>query len=100
MESSHLVIFLKSGKFIMKFNVFRCISLSDTLFWTGAKGSNTNTLTSDPAPNFIWCLKNTPKPIQTPVPLRPSAGRNPDQGHFSLNDFYAWATCNGQNSTE
>ena len=38
MESSHLVIFLTSGKFIMKFNVLRCISLSETLFWTGARG--------------------------------------------------------------
>ena len=38
-------------------------------------------LTGDPAPNFIWCLKKYragPKPIQTHVPLRPSAGRNPD----------------------
>ena len=38
MESSHLVIFSTSGKFIMKFNVLRCISLSETLFWTGARG--------------------------------------------------------------
>ena len=38
MESSHLVIFLTSGKFIMKFNVLRCIGFSETLFWTGAKG--------------------------------------------------------------
>ena len=28
MESSHLVIFSTSGKFITKFNVLRCISLS------------------------------------------------------------------------
>ena len=27
-----------SGKFITKFNVLRCISLSETLFWTGANG--------------------------------------------------------------
>ena len=38
MDSSHLVIFSKSGKFIMKFNVLRCINLSETLFWTGASG--------------------------------------------------------------
>ena len=31
MESSHLVIFSTSGKFITKFNVLRCISLSETL---------------------------------------------------------------------
>ena len=37
MESSHLVIFSTSGKFITKFNVLRCISLSETLFWTGAR---------------------------------------------------------------
>ena len=36
MESSHLVIFSTSGKFITKFNVLRCISLSETPFWTGA----------------------------------------------------------------
>ena len=39
MESSHLVIFSTSGKFITKLNVLRCISLSETLFWTRAKGS-------------------------------------------------------------
>ena len=38
MESSHLVIFPTSGKFITKFNVLRCIILSETLFWTGASG--------------------------------------------------------------
>ena len=38
MESSHLVIFSTSGKFITKFNVLRCISLSETPFWTGARG--------------------------------------------------------------
>ena len=38
MESSHLVIFSRSGKFITKFNVLRCISSSETLFWTGARG--------------------------------------------------------------
>ena len=38
MESSHLVIFSTSGKFITKFNVLRCISLSEKLFWTGARG--------------------------------------------------------------
>ena len=38
MESSHLVIFSTSGKFITKFNVLRCISLSETLFWTRARG--------------------------------------------------------------
>ena len=38
MESSHLVKFSTSGKFITKFNVLRCISLSETPFWTGARG--------------------------------------------------------------
>ena len=38
MESSHLVKFSTCGKFITKFNVLRCISLSETLFWTGARG--------------------------------------------------------------
>ena len=38
MESSHLVIFSTSGKFSTKFNVLCCMSLSETLFWTGAKG--------------------------------------------------------------
>ena len=37
MESSHLAIFSISGKFTTKFNVLRCISLSETLFWTGAR---------------------------------------------------------------
>ena len=39
MESSHLVIVSTSGKFITKFNVLHvhCISLSETLFWTGAR---------------------------------------------------------------
>ena len=38
MESSYLVIFSTSGKFNTKFNVLCCIRLSDTLFWTGARG--------------------------------------------------------------
>ena len=38
MESSHLVTFSTSGKFITKLNVLRCINLSETLFWTGARG--------------------------------------------------------------
>ena len=37
MESSHLVIFSTSGKFITKFNVSRYISLRETLFWTRAR---------------------------------------------------------------
>ena len=45
MESSHLVIFSTSGKFITKFNVLRCISLSEALFWTGAKSRIPITLT-------------------------------------------------------
>ena len=44
-ESSHLVIFSTSGKFITKFNILPCISLSKTLFWTGAKGRIPITLT-------------------------------------------------------
>ena len=39
MESSHLVILSRSGKFITKFNVLRCcIIQSETLFWTGVRG--------------------------------------------------------------
>ena len=38
MESSHLVIFSTSGKFITKFNVLHFISISETLFLTGASG--------------------------------------------------------------
>ena len=45
MESSHLVIFSTTGKFITKFNALRCISLSETLFWTGARGRIPITLT-------------------------------------------------------
>ena len=33
-----MVIFATSVKFITKFNVLRCIRLSETLFWTGARG--------------------------------------------------------------
>ena len=46
MESSHLVIFSTSGKFSTKFNVLRCISLSETLFWTGARGRMPITLST------------------------------------------------------
>ena len=46
MVSSHLVIFSTSGKFITKFNVSHyCISLSETLFWIGARGRIPITLT-------------------------------------------------------
>ena len=45
MESSHLVIFLTSGKFIKKINVLIWMSLSETLFWTGARGRIPITLT-------------------------------------------------------
>ena len=37
MESSRLVIFSKSGKFITNFNVLHCLSLSETLFWPGVE---------------------------------------------------------------
>ena len=47
MESSHLVIFSTSGKFVTKCNVLPSISLSETLFWTGGQGSNNNHLNSD-----------------------------------------------------
>ena len=33
MESSHLVIFLTSGKFITKFNILCCISLRGGGYW-------------------------------------------------------------------
>ena len=45
MESSHLVIFLASSKFITKFNVLRYISSSETLFWTWARDRIPITLT-------------------------------------------------------
>ena len=45
MKSGHLVVFSTSGKFITKFNVLRCISLSETLFWTGTRGGVPITLT-------------------------------------------------------
>ena len=42
MESSHLVVFSTSGKcftkLLAKFNILRGISLSEKLFWTGARG--------------------------------------------------------------
>ena len=44
MESSHLVILSTSGIFVTKFNVLRCISLSETLFLDRGQGSNTNHL--------------------------------------------------------
>ena len=47
LESSHLVIFSISGKFITKFNVLHCISLSETLFWTGVRGEYQSPSTSD-----------------------------------------------------
>ena len=40
-----MVIFSTSGKFITKFNVLGCISLSETLFSTGARGRIPVTLT-------------------------------------------------------
>ena len=54
MESSHLVIFSTSAKFITKFNVLRCISLSETLFWTGARGGIPITLN---AVRPAWCKR-------------------------------------------
>ena len=48
MESSHLVIFSTSGKFITKFNVLRYISLSETLFWTGADTNHLKLLIDKP----------------------------------------------------
>ena len=66
MESSHLVIFLTSGKFITKVNVLRCISLSETLFWTGARGRIPITLKTPishamaPPANEIFILCSKP----------------------------------------
>ena len=58
-------------------------------------------VTGDLAPNFIWCLKNTELdqslPIQTPVALRPSAGRNPD---WSIKaNFHLMISVRGQCAT-
>ena len=61
MESSHLVIFSTSGKFITKFNVLRCISLSEILFWTGARGRIPITLMHQSIPST-----NIPPPGLTP----------------------------------
>ena len=54
MESSHLVIFSTSGKFITKFNVLR---LSETLFWTGARGRIPITLSTDKQRHRLLLLK-------------------------------------------
>ena len=51
MESSHLVIFSTSGKFITKFNVLPSISLNEILFWTGARGRIPITLNGYSKPN-------------------------------------------------
>ena len=65
MESSHLVIFSTSGKFITKFNVLRCISLTlsgpgfEKLAQTGGGADSAPPLlTSLPCirtkPNLVW----------------------------------------------
>ena len=54
MESSHLVKFSTSGKFVPIFNVLCCISLSETLFWTGASGRIPITLSCKLTLRFIW----------------------------------------------
>ena len=65
MESIHLVIFSTSGKFITKFNVLRCISLSETLFWTGGHGPNINHLkTYHSAPHETFQI---PPPSLSPL---------------------------------
>ena len=53
MESSHLVIFSTSGKFITKFNVLGCISLSETLFWTGPGVEYQSPLKKGKGLNFV-----------------------------------------------
>ena len=53
MESSDLVIFSTSGKFITKFNVLPCISLSETIFWTEARGRIPITLNKDKMVSFM-----------------------------------------------
>ena len=53
MESSHLFVFSTSGKFITKFNISRCISLRETLFWTGARGRIPITLQSSFEEQFL-----------------------------------------------
>ena len=52
MESSHLVIFSTSGNFITKFNALRCISLSETLFWTRSRGRIPITLNGKKKPGL------------------------------------------------
>ena len=59
MESVYLATFSTSGKFITKFNVLRCISSSETLFWTGARGRITITLIEMCAFNFSLGRFNT-----------------------------------------
>ena len=53
MESSHLVIFTTSGKFITKFIVLWCISLRETLFWTGVRGRIPITLRDQNSQHFM-----------------------------------------------
>ena len=63
------------------------------------------TLTGDPAPNFIWCLKNTRLDQSLFKHLFHYAhqlggiliGRS---RLLLLYGFYAWAACNGRNSKE
>ena len=59
MESSYLVIFSTPGKFITKFNVLRCISLSETLFWTGARGRIPITLVKSSQVNLFFAHSTT-----------------------------------------
>ena len=59
MESSHLVIFSTSGEFIRKFNVLRCISLSETLLWTGARGRIPITLKDGESEEPLYKKPNT-----------------------------------------
>ena len=68
MESSHLVIFCTSGKFITKFNVLLCISLSETLFWTGARGRIPITLMCSPVAEWLTThLGLIPNPVAAEI---------------------------------
>ena len=63
MESSHLVIFSTSGKFITKFNILCC-----TLFWTGARGRIAITLMGQ----VLFQFFNTMAPVANiPVVIIP-----------------------------
>ena len=86
MESSDLVIFSTSGKFIF-FNVLRYISLSETLFWTGARARIPITLKWKAGVPAILCSKqigfNLPE-------LSWQSQQNSYQGKNKMASSFSW----------